>query len=216
MLNSARIRIYEWRDREEIPEAPGVYAWFVPLYLYQDAHIDQQIEDVWRLLSYDPSQEGPKKTSFKIEFHWSEYQAEIEEVFRGGATDKMDQTLKVVLANQQKSVGFQKALIDASILLPPLYVGCAGVLRDRYKQHIAGANGNARQSGFGERFTEYVKARRDPKRSGSVNSLRVEDLLFVAIPFEQNTVELINSGDDLAQRQMSAYNLLEQIVEFRN
>jgi hypothetical protein len=76
--------------------------------------------------------------------------------------------------------------MEASILMPPLYVGKADYLKARYSQHVAGVGGGANV--FHTRFTRFATSQDIP--------LSVQDLLFVCIKADP-TIESVFRGANL-------------------
>ena len=84
--------------------------------------------------------------------------------------------------------------MEASLLMPPLYVGKADNLRVRYTQHVEGAGPEANV--FHTRFTTFARSVGLP--------LTVSDLLFVCIRTDPDT--------DRALRDANVNELLEHIL----
>ena len=106
----------------------------------------------------------------------------------------MRQAWRDMLQDGSLRQSFSEGLMEASILMPPLYVGKADNLRARYHQHVDDNPGDP--SDFHRRFDEYA-AQADL-------GLSVHDLLFVCV--------LTGHAKNKHLRSYGLNDLLEQVV----
>jgi hypothetical protein len=171
-----RIHFFTKETSDQIPEVAGCYAWFIPL---------------WNtMLLYEPP--GSAVIEKTAKFHWDTINLQIRKVSRARHSAREDQWKKV-LADPVLREAFQRALMEASIFMPPLYIGKADNLKVRYDQHVAGTEG---ANVFNTRFKAFMADKKI--------SLSVSDLLFVCIETDRQT-ELVLSDARL-------HELLEMIV----
>lgn len=187
----SRIGFFTKETRGEIPEAPGCYAWFIPLWIYSD-DLRQLVEHLSKALLYDPVTGG--KREHVATFNWDAMSVQLQKLPNVGVTDAKEAEWRRIMGDQQLREAFERALMEASILMPPLYVGKADNLRVRYIQHVEGAGPQANV--FHTRFTTFARSVGLP--------LTVSDLLFVCIKTAPDT--------DRALRDANANALLEQIL----
>src|SRR6266704_704361 len=89
---------------------------------------------------------------------------------------------------------FQQALMEASIFMPPLYLGKTDNLRVRYGQHVQGMGPEANV--FHTRFTSFTQS--------LGLTLAVSDLLFVCVQTDRDT--------DRTLRDANLTELLEHVL----
>jgi hypothetical protein len=167
-LSTETIGFYTYRRRNQIPERPGVYAWFLPFNL-QGSHEDL-LGNARRTFVFDSPSEGQATwKDDKAGFKWDPLCVEItrrDKVLIPEAIKKLLPELKE--APDEIRNRFRLALLASSIFAKPLYVGLSNNLSHRYGDHITG------KSGFRERFTKYMQTLKQ--------QITVQDLLFVCIP----------------------------------
>lgn len=191
-----RLGFFTSQNRKAIPDAPGIYGWFLPLWLFSE-DIDDYINLIQGFYCYDPgSKDGhnyPKRTA-DMEFHWDRYEVSLQrrpqmvasEAIRGKWDDmKNDEYLKSL---------FSQSLMEASIFMPPLYIGKADSISERHNQHVKGMSTD--KNDFHNRFTKYAQHVDLP--------LSVSDLLFVCIKTETSV------NTELRKNELN--KLLEQVV----
>ena len=168
-----RLGFYTKETQHRIPETAGCYAWFVPLWLYRE-DLDEFLRAVSTLVNYEPD---PEK-SVDAPFNWERVRFLVRRDVDARPTDQKRETWNRVLRDPEARDALQRSLIEASLLLPPLYVGKAANLRRRYLQH---AQGTGDGNDFHRRFAACAETSKLP--------LSVSDLLFVCIrtPTEPHT-----------------------------
>ena len=160
-----RLGFYTKETQHRIPESAGCYAWFVPLWLYRE-DLDEFLRAVSTLVNYEPD---PEQT-VDAPFNWERVRFLVRRDIDTSATERKRDTWSRALRDPDAREALQRSLIEASLLLPPLYIGKAANLRRRYLQHSQGTgDGND----FHRRFAACAATTNLP--------LSVSDLLFVCI-----------------------------------
>lgn len=160
-----------WEDTfDEVPDVPGIYAWYYPLRIVS---IDLQtlLRELTTVFNFDSTVKGPVAWRSDVTLCWRTVHVEAKEAPR-------HQDLSAVLAERwnrliqdsSELANFRQQLLAASILLPPLYIGKAEKLQTRCFQHIRGNDDN----GFHSRFETFAKENR-------LASPRVEKLIFACV-----------------------------------
>ena len=177
-----RIGFFTKETRDLIPEAPGCYAWFMPLWIFTD-DFQKMVQAVSKLLLFDPVKDGTRDTLVK--FHWEAVSLRLGRLPHFIQSDTRQGDWSRVLADPTLRAAFQQALMEASILMPPLYVGKADDLRARYSQHVEGTTSEANH--FHSRFTSFAKSVDIP--------LAVSDLLFVCVQTDRDIDRTLRDGN---------------------
>lgn len=185
---------------DKVPFTPGVYAWFYPLRVLsrQREALISTVTEVQKLLCYDAGVKGCPGGSSKVQLSWSSWElsARIEpDLFE--LTDKFITKWDQIIADDGLFSEFQKALLKASILMPPLYVGKANNLNIRCGQHQIGTGKND----FHDRFQNFAD-----QHSLSIRSVR--KLIFGCVqtgPFvTQNENEFSSPVHELVEAIMKS------------
>ena len=182
-----RLGFYTKETRKAVPELPGCYAWFLPLWFYRQ-NLDELMHIVGKLVAYDHVSER----EVDVPFTWDSVNLRVRRDAAFHATDDVRATWNNICANEPTRQALQQILLEASLLMPPLYVGRTGNLKRRYLEHTAG-------SAFHSRFTDYV-AKLGIK-------IGVSDLLFVCIETERELDKVLS---DVAQSDLD--RLIERIL----
>ena len=161
-----RLGFYTKETRNKIPEFPGCYAWFLPLWLYRN-DLDDLMQVVSELLSYDRVSEK----EVYAHFTWESVKLRVRRCSEIRSTDGVRPTWQRILADDEAREALQQALMEATLLMPPLYVGRTNNLKRRYLQHTE-REGSERND-FRSRFREQAD-----KLELKVG---VNDLLFVCV-----------------------------------
>ena len=147
---------------DQIPAVEGCYAFFLPLWIYRK-NLGDFLEALNRVMHYEPVSER----SASVPFNWESIELKARRDVKARAVDPRDlATWDRLVADDVGRDALERVLIEASVLMPPLYVGRAKNLQRRYVQHTRGGP-------FHERFQECVQE--------AVLPLSVSDLLFVCI-----------------------------------
>lgn len=178
---SSRIGFYTKETSHQIPETAGTYGWFVPLWMYS-TDLDELLGLVRTLLNYEPKVESEGPPNVVAEFNWVNVSLEVDKRPEEAITDSVRTAWQEMLDNEKAREGFQRAMMEATIFLPPLYVGKTDNLRVRYRQHISRRSSSGSATGsFRARFNHFV----DKANIG----LEPDDLLFVCIQTNAETSE---------------------------
>tara|TARA_Y100001934_G_C12290293_1_gene744474 strand:+ start:129 stop:776 length:648 start_codon:yes stop_codon:yes gene_type:complete len=184
-----RVGFYLYENREDIPSSPGMYGWFVPLWL-----ASQDIEEFTQIINayfdYEPGDTEVSTKSAIVKFNWYDTKLEVSKAQRRThVNDKVRASWEQMLQSPEDKEAFKTALMEATIFLPPLYVGKANNLRARHAQHVRSAE-NSEKNSFGRRFQEFAD-------SNPLVKLGVEDLLFVCITFDERHRSTLSSDNNL-------------------
>jgi hypothetical protein len=203
---NSRFKIFSYRDRHEIPELPGAYAWFFPLHMFDDCKKAQELADCYRKIfaldslfvgqstlsereyTEDRSTKSWQSVSLKTEVHISP-SGKLHEGCEG-IWDK-------VQADPQKKEIFRDSLIASSLFMPPLYIGKANDLMQRYNSHMS-------DSTFKSRFEEFSFSHR-------IN-VAVTDLIFCCLSLDNKSEQAM--ADEVVENSdgNDMNYLLEQIL----
>lgn len=201
-----RLKIFTHRDRHEIPESAGTYAWFFPLHVFNDYKDAQDLADFYRkvfaLDSLFSAESNLSEKQYIEDRHTRSWQsvtlkAEVT-ISPGGELPSDCQKIweKVQSDSLSKSV-FEESLIAASLFTPPLYIGKAKDLKVRYSQHI-------QDSGFKARFDSFSRSHSIP--------LEVHNLIFCCLSLDADSENLM-SHEMISDSDGKDMNyLLEQIL----
>lgn len=193
LASDGRLGLYTKETSRRIPESPGCYAWLLPLWLYRE-DIDALMQIVGELLSYDRNPEKEVEASFT----WESVRLRVRRISEARPSKVFHSTWKCLLADDIARQALQRILLEASLLMPPLYVGRTGNLKRRYLQHTKGSSG---KNDFHSRFTAHV--------ANLKLKISVSDLLFACIrtPKELSLVLEKHEGEE---KELSG--LIEQML----
>jgi hypothetical protein len=188
-----RIGFFTKETSALIPEGPGCYAWFLPLWIYTQ-NLSVLLQLVERILLYDPETGSLSEKRIPLTLNWDVLSLEVRRLAAAEPSAHLQEQWSRVMSTPETRAVFERSLMEASIFMPPLYVGKADSLRDRYLQHVEGRGTGLNT--FHRRFTEF--ARREDI------SLSLSDLLFVCVetPVEENRL----------LRELGMNELLEQLL----
>ena len=177
----SRLGFYTKETKERIPEQPGCYAWFLPLWFYR-SDLNELMQVVGDVLDYDNKLEREANARFT----WESVKLRVRRVADIQATETIRSTWERVCADAQAKRELQQTMLEASLLMPPLYVGKTKNLRERYLKHVEGNRDD--RNDFHTRFTEHV--------SNLDLTIGVSDLLFVCIKTEQKPPQVPRGVDE--------------------
>lgn len=173
-----RLAFYTSETSHKIPEEPGCYAWFVPLWIY-DRDLPKLMQIVRDLRSYD----DPTEQRVPAKFTWQSVDLLVTRTERVHTSHDAEETWKRLVSESKTRTALQRLLLEASLLMPPLYVGRTNCLKRRYSEHVKDSNGN-----FHSRFTRHTAA--------LGISLPVSDLLFACLRTEKSVRQDLSPIDD--------------------
>ena len=185
----SRLAFYTSETAHKNPEVPGCYAWFVPLWIYDD-DLPKLMQIVRDLRSYD----NPPERQVSAGFTWHSIDLRVRRTERIPISGEVTETWRKVLADPPARHAMQRLLLEASILMPPLYVGRTNSLKRRYTQHTKTAG-----SHFHERFALHTQT--------LGISLPVSDLLFACLCTDTTVSNDLGRFDD---RELTS--LIEHIL----
>lgn len=182
-----RLGFYTQETRELIPEQPGCYAWFLPLWIYEN-DLNELMKIVGEVYGYE---QDPERTP-SVEFTWTsvDLRVGLHSRVRPIAED-LNTTWSRIIADDEAKEALEQLLLESSLLMPPLYVGRTGNLKGRYQQHVAGTRG---RNDFHARFSDCI--------AKSDFSLTMSDLLFVCV----------STHDELTKR-LDEFPGVERLIE---
>lgn len=188
-----RIGFFTKETRNQIPDQPGIYGWFLPLWLYRE-----DLEGLLRLIEtlhlYEPGTGGVARSDLEVELNWDSFAMSIQRQSAAKASTAKRDKWESALKHPEQRQTIQRALMEASIFMPPLYVGQTLDLRARYFQHVYGTRDG--KNDFHRRFSDFAKQHDFP--------LSVGDLLFVSIETSHQ--------DSSVLREFKLPELIEQVV----
>ena len=145
------------------------------------------------LLSYDKI---PEK-EVDAPFTWESIKLRVRRCAEIRINDEIRTIWQRVLANDETKKILQQTLMEASILMPPLYVGRTNNLKRRYLQHTGGDR--LSKNNFHFRFMEYAEELEI--------KISVSDLLFVCIETQKDLDRIFL---DMKENEFNV--LIEQIL----
>lgn len=187
---SDRIGFYTKETAFDIPETSGVYAWFLPLWLYsEDPCVLAQT--VQRAFLYDADSTtrrdtlgSPTRTAH-VDYNWDTLMFSVERRAKFKLSDHYRTRWDEMLNRSEERDAFATALMESTLFTKPLYVGKTDNLNARYFQHVSG--NRSQNNDFHNRFTEHC-AKEDL-------NLRVADLLFVCVSTDPPSSKTLRESD---------------------
>ena len=190
---NSRLGFYTKATHDRIPENPGCYAWFLPLWLYRD-DLNDLVRLVSSLLDFEPDPDQQAD----VDFNWQSVELHVRHATRlAPAADTARAAWDSLLANPDARKAVQQTLLEASVLMPPLYVGRTNNLKQRYLQHAQ--ERKSKRNDFHSRFAAYA--------SHLELKLSVADLLYVCIQTPLNIRAVL---DESAEGELNL--LIEQML----
>ena len=182
-----RLGFYTQETKDLIPQQPGCYAWFLPLWIYRPdlASLMTAVGDIYGY------QRKPEKL-VSADFNWHSVSMRIRSDIPAAQTSAdLHDTWDQIVADDEAKAALQQLLLEASILMPPLYVGRTTNLKVRYLQHLTETRG---KNDFHSRFKECI--------ARSNITLSVGELLFACV----------RTQNDLG-RKLEQFHNVELLVE---
>lgn len=205
LLNKKQ-NLFTFENSPEIPQCPGTYAWFFPLYLFDQYENVQDLADCYRkIFAVDSLFEGTTDFREKALYEnrqtrsWQSVTMKSEILISpdGKLPSDCQEIWDAVKNDDKKNEIFSEALLSASLFMPPLYIGKSNDLKARYDAHI-------NDSGFNTRFDEFTKS--------EGIALGVHDLLFACLSLDVGKEDAMEEklSDESNAKNMNY--LLEQIL----
>ena len=189
-----RLGFFTKETSQQIPEMDGCYAWMLPLWIYRE-NLDELLAVVGEMLCYDPF---PEK-EVDANFNWDRVNLKVRRSVALRSSETKQRLWQDLLSEDRTREALQHILLEASLLMPPLYVGKADNLKRRYLQHVQGSN--QQTNDFHTRFTQCTAA--------ANIAIEVSDLLFVCIT---TPVEVRNTFNTEGRDHQELNELIEQIM----
>lgn len=178
-----RVGFHTSETAQTIPEKPGIYAWFLPLHIFSD-DLDSWIKMMQEVYLYDTDSTGKASAEVEHKFHWDILKIHLEKHPHKKVGEAMRVEWNKILKNKEQRRAFEHVLMEASVLMPPLYVGKTDNLKLRYEQHVEGSGREI--DSFHSRFVEYAQKNNIP--------LMINDLLFVCIETDSQSTKALYSS----------------------
>ena len=175
-----RLGFYTKETGDTIPELPGCYAWFLPLWFYR-SDLDELMRLIAQVLDY---QQNPHR-SVNVPFTWDSVGLRVSRVATVQVSARVRAIWNRVTSNPTTSKALEEVLLEASLLMPPLYVGRTKNLRQRYLQHTAKTG--HRKNDFHSRFSTWADAVK--------LDVGVSDLLFVSVRTREEVSRALHKVD---------------------
>lgn len=180
---SSRLGFHTSESSDSIPEQSGCYAWMFPLWIYRDS-LDTFLNLASNLLNYEPL----PIANVDLPFSWENIELDARRRPKMRHTEAKITIWNRILEDKESRSILQQTLLEASLFMPPLYVGMTENLKRRYLEHTHGDN--SERNTFHKRLTQ------------SANSLglkiSVHDLLFVSIatpPWVASSTDRVTSDE---------------------
>jgi hypothetical protein len=192
--SDSRLGFYTKGTRDRIPEIPGCYAWFVPLWIYRE-----DFDELTRIVDYliDYEQEPVKEV--QVPFTWESVTLRVRRSTKSTSRERSRATWAQVLGNPAARDALQQTLMEASLFMPPLYVGRTNNLKQRYLQHTKASE--PQKNVFFSRFQECVERLR--------LKISVGDLIFACIETPSAMRDLLGDSDESDSNQLIEHLLMQ-------
>ena len=170
----SRLGLYTHETHESIPTSAGCYAWFLPLWFY---HMDygELIGTIAQFLNFE---DDPLRSA-NIQFTRDQIQLSVTKSALVRENDGYRKLWEETCGDERTREWLQEVFLEASLLMPPLYVGRTDNLQRRYGEHVKGKEDT---NDFHARF------------SARANTLKVKvavsDLLFACIRTQSDDASL--------------------------
>lgn len=185
-LCTENIGFYTHRTSGQIPNVPGIYAWFLPIDI--KGPLDAEIKRNKSFFVYDPVSRSTFNRTVMDEVQWKKVKTSIEFTTAYRRQQKIERkwdTIKERLPGEEFKA-LRQVITLASIFSSPLYIGLTKSLSTRYEQHVEGSDRNT----FYKRFSDYVEEHQ--------LKVSIRDLIFAGIPvnfFPESSVSDISDED---------------------
>jgi len=148
--------------------------------------IDELLNAMNWLLVYDSKSDGWPHREALASFNWEELNIRLQRNAKQESDTQLKTKWDMVMGNEIQKAALSRALMEATIYTPPIYIGHTKNLKLRYEQHTS------KRSAFRQRFDERIE---EGKENNINLSLTVKDLLFACIQTSQEANENFNDKD---------------------
>jgi hypothetical protein len=128
-------------------------------------------------LNYDALLRDVPVQNTRLDFAWKAIDLNIKLNFRDPNLDSFMEIWEACVSDEQKFTLLRRAIMKASLFMPPLYVGKAKSLYQRCHQHLTGRD---KENNFHNRFTTFAK-------KYNVIFNKVSNLIFVCIRTDEES-----------------------------
>jgi hypothetical protein len=203
------VRFFTQETAGSIPPTSGIYAWFLPISSCKD--IDRTISLARSFLLFDARAGGLAKLVGR------DHKEKVEGTFAGHSVGIQFRASYSPIGNEAKDLNLierwheaescigaeemKTLLLQASIFLPPLYIGKSDNLQSRWKDHVT-------RSSFFKRFSKYSEMLTQNKELDFPFTLSVRDLIFGCILTPDD-----HSGQESDKKMDAANELLELVLQ---
>ena len=164
--------VYLSKTFDQIPESSGVYSWFYPLRVTTH-DLRELITELSKVAEYDALSDSRPSSQNDLDFNWTTSTITLEQSVKLKSIPESVYSAWDELVNDENQFNqVRKALMSASLLMPPLYIGKAKILRRRCAQHVH--ENDEDLTGFRRRFETFAE-------SEGFTTKKVKDLIFVCI-----------------------------------
>jgi len=153
----------------DVPDERGVYAWFYPLRIF-DEDVTKFLDDVRKVQLFDARSGGRAISTRMHEFAWSSIESTVTKCPGPQLSDCSHEHWTRIIEDSKTFDNVRRAVLSASLLANPLYVGKTKSLLRRCGEHRRGYA----DSGFKQRFESYAAEE-------ALHTQSVDQLLFTCI-----------------------------------
>lgn len=145
---------YTNRTKQNIPNGPGIYAWYLPVFF--NGEIGETITKTKHYFSYDVNKKDSLNSKFNVEYQWQNFDVSLKASNKYRKQKTIESTWHELKENfsSEDEKAFSQILMMGSIFNKPLYIGLSKSLSARYEQHVTGTERNS----FFTRFSEFSRA----------------------------------------------------------
>ena len=194
-LSNSEIGFFTYETRNNIPASGGVYAWILPIKFNPKNKdtLTNSLKRVKKIQSYDSKIENHSKLTKSFPLNWEPFDITLKK--NDEAQTINESHIKTLEKMNDKSMDIlQKSVHIGSLFSRPLYIGYTNQLNRRYYEHV---NGDKDNSNFHNRFINYINLLKEEeirknsiKNDSNIFNLRIEDLLFVSLKFEESQLKV--------------------------
>lgn len=201
---TGQLHIFTSLTKDEIPHTGGCYAWFLPLWILRDdlCVLMKVVDGIFRY-EEDPEQ------SLTAKFRWERVGLRVNRGATVAPQQESVDTWNRLLEEDDGRCTLERVLLEASLLMPPLYVGRATDLRSRYNQHVRGGGD---KNTFHNRFRDCLRRIACELNDSRLEvDLAVKDLLYICVTDASND-DNVNENESPAQSLLASREV-EKLIE---
>ena len=187
--SDSRLKVFTTSNSRSIPATEGCYAWFLPLWIF-NKDFDKLVSSVAKLLHYEPEQ----CQSNVFDYRKDSIEVQVTKMMNTRVFEDHAKTWNTLIEEEDSKEYLENLLLEASLFMPPLYIGQTKNLNARYNQHV---KQSPNKNNFNSRFSGYIKE--------TFFNLTVSDLLFVCIQTK-------NDFADNQEQDKKVSQLIEHIL----